>query len=150
MRLAPPPMLGSCGFCGFCPAAVVRTLCFRRVCPVNLVGSWVSPSCFFGGCPFALARGFHAFFVWSRSCRSYLPVVKTKISLFLQLFAIRGSFFNLVKRKRPLSGGLPAALYLDLRSEGSQQLPIAKKLQFESNFCFQFPVDGFLAVPWAG
>ena len=78
------------------------------------------------------------------------PLRKQKSRSFCNFFAIRGSFFNLVKRKRPLSGGLPAALYLDLRPEGSQQLPIAKKLQFESNFCFQSSLDDFLAVPWAG
>ena len=82
------PRWDSCEFIGFCPAAVARTLRFRRVCPVNLAGSCGFAFLLFlgGGCPFALARGFHAFFVWSRSCRSDLPVVKTKISLFLQLF----------------------------------------------------------------
>ena len=33
------PRWDSCEFLGFCPAAVARTLRFRRVCPVNLAGS---------------------------------------------------------------------------------------------------------------
>ena len=123
MRFAPPPLLGvvwflrgpscprwdSCEFLGFCPAAVARTLCFRGVCPVNLVGSCgFAFLLFLGGCPFALARGFHAFFVWSRSCRSNPPIVKTKISASLQLFCDCELFPVPAKRKR----GLHTANYL--------------------------------------
>ena|GEM_PF-6481994 len=95
------PRWDSCEFLGFCPAAVARTLRFRRVCPVNLAGSCGFAFLLFfgGGMPFALAGGFPAFFVWSRSCRGDLSVAKTKISLFCNFFAIRGSFFQSRKVK---------------------------------------------------
>ena len=64
-----------------------------------LLARVILPACFVGVCPFALVRGFHAFFVGFRSCRSDLPVAKTKISLFLQLFCDCGSLSASERRK---------------------------------------------------
>ncbi len=63
-----------------------------------LLAHVVLPSCLVV-CSFALARGVHAFFVGSCSCRSDLPVVKTKISLFLQPFCDCGSLSTPKGRK---------------------------------------------------
>ena len=70
------PRWDSCEFLGFCPAAVARTLRFRRVCPVNLAGSCgFAFLLFFGGgdalCPcWGISRVFRlvSFLSW-RSVR---------------------------------------------------------------------------------
>lgn len=94
------PRWDSCEFLGFCPAVVARALYFSQILPCW--PSWLVWFCLlalWGVCTFALARGVHAFFVGSRSCRGDLPVAKTKISLFLQLFCDCGSLSAPKRRK---------------------------------------------------
>ena len=87
-------------FSGSAPLPLLGPCAFRRFCPVGLVGSCGFACLLCGGaCTFALARGVNAFFVGFRSCRSDLPVAKTKISLFLQLFFDCGSLSAPKRRK---------------------------------------------------
>lgn len=145
------PRWDSCEFLGFCPAAVARTLCLSQILPCWpcwLV--WFCLLALWGACTFALARGVNAFFVGFRSCRSDLPVAKTKISLFLQLFAIADPCLPLKGGNGPLNKEYCCAFAVLLAFKGLATIRNRKKLQKTRNFCFQSPGDGFLAVLWVG
>lgn len=138
-------------FSGSAPLPLLGPCAFRRFCPVGLVGSCGFACLLCGGaCTFALARGVNAFFVGFRSCRSDLPVAKTKISLFLQLFAIADPCLPLKGGNGPLNKEYCCAFAVLLAFKGLATIRNRKKLQKTRNFCFQSPGDGFLAVLWVG
>ena len=90
------PRWDSCEFLGFCPAAVARTLRFRRVCPVNLAGSCGFAFLLFlgGGCPLPLLGDFPRFSFGLVPVVAICPLRKQK-SRFFATFLRLGALFSI-------------------------------------------------------
>lgn len=108
-----------------------------------LLARVVLPACFVGVYTFALSRGVHAFFVGSRSCRGDLPVAKTKISLFLQLFCDCGSLSASKRRKWAAKQRILLRFCSVIGIQGSRNNPQSQKSCRKPGI-FVFSLPGWL------